>query len=188
MNSCSIALQTCGTVAQRENRTRHRQSRRRPRDEPHSLFASLLGDNIWLFARDTTTLQTMVDEVTHSVHHNLGMHWKPKSMQIMHAAQLHRRHRNTVTVRAPGSHRLKFDPCSGMKVLGSWCDDSGGSTGALVASLQTGNMRILQIRGTAKGSQTAHRWADKGILALPAWPSRCTAQKRFTWTVPILRC
>ena len=31
-------------------------------------------DNIWLFPRDTTMLQTMVDELTHSMHHNLGMH------------------------------------------------------------------------------------------------------------------
>ena len=31
---------------------------------------------------------------------------------------------------------LRFDPCSNMKVLGSWCDDEGGSTGALVPAFR----------------------------------------------------
>ena len=77
-------------------------------------------DNIWLFAHDTTMLQAMIDD-------------------LMHSLDMHRRKRNTVTARAPEGHRLRFDPCGSMKVLGSWCDDKGGSTGALVASIQTGN-------------------------------------------------
>ena len=59
-----------------------------------------------------------------------------------------------------------FDPCSCMKVLGSWCDDKGGSTGALVASIQTGNSafykhetvlkdRELTIAGRIKAFQAA---------------------------------
>ena len=53
-------------------------------------------DNVWLFARETV-IQTMVDEPTHSMHHNLGMQRKPESVQIMYAAHMHRRTRNTVT-------------------------------------------------------------------------------------------
>ena len=41
----------------------------------HTAFSHLCWvDNIWLFARHTTTLQTMLEGVTHSMQHNLGMH------------------------------------------------------------------------------------------------------------------
>ena len=118
----------------------------------------------------------------------------------MCAVQLHRRHRNTVTARAPGGHRLKFDPCSGMKVLGSWCDDSGDSTGALVASLQTGNSasykykallkdRKLPIVGRTKafgtacvdftlhGSETLHL-DSANLKMLKGWEGRCIKTRR----------
>ena len=63
-----------------------------------------------------------------------------------------------VTARAPEGHRLRFDPCSSMKVLGSWCDDKGGSTGSeLVASRQ---QCLPQTRDSAEGSRTAHCGTD----------------------------
>ena len=63
-----------------------------------------------------------------------------------------------------------------MKVLGSWCDDSGGRTGALVASLQTGNSafykyealllkdRKLSIVGRTKAFGTCLRGLDVARL------------------------
>ena len=96
-------------------------------------------DNMWLFAFDTCTLQTMIDDLTHRLHHDLGMHWKPKSLQIMYAAHVPRKDRNE-------GHRLAFDPCCSMKVLGSWCDDGGGSSGFGSASRQSssGKQCVLQ--------------------------------------------
>ena len=62
-----------------------------------------------------------------------------------------------------------------MKVLGSWCDDSGGRTGALVASLRTGNSafykyeallndRKLSIVGRTKGIRHCLRGLDVARL------------------------
>ena len=102
------------------------------------------------FAHNTTTLQTMIDDLTHSLHHNLGMQWKPKSMQVMYAAHMHR-NRNVVTARA----RLTLDMLQyGVMTVEAarehwWSSD--------------GQQRILQIRGAAEGSEAAHCRADKGI-------------------------
>ena len=95
-------------------------------DDPemnHAVLSHLCWvDNIWLFAPNTCTLQTMVDDLTHRLHHDFGIHWKPKSLQIMCAAHVPRKDRNGAKARA-------LEPCRSMKVLGSWCDDCGASPG-----------------------------------------------------------
>ena len=57
-------------------------------------------DDIWLFAPNTCTLQTMIDDLTHRLHHDLGMYRKPQSLRIMCAAHVPRKDRNVVTARA----------------------------------------------------------------------------------------
>ena len=58
----------------------------------------------------------------------------------------------------------RFDPCSSMKVLGSWCDDKGGSTGAPCGQCSDRQQCFfLQTRHSAEGSRTAHCGKDKSF-------------------------
>ena len=73
----------------------------------------------------------------------------------MFAAHVSRKDRNVVTAGALEGSRLVFDRCRSMKVLGSWCDDCGGSSGALFASLQAGNSALYKHEGLLR-DQTVH--------------------------------
>ena len=54
------------------------------------------------------------------------------------------------------ANRERFDQSCNVNFLGSWCDDRGGSTGALVARVQTGNGAFCKHETLAEGSGTAH--------------------------------
>ena len=152
----------------------------------HTAFSHLCWvDNIWLFAPNTSTLQTIIDALTHRLHHDLGMHWKPKSLQIMRAAHVPRKDRNVVTARGLEGYRLVFDP--------------GRSSGALLASLQAGNSAFCEHEGllrdkkvapgrakafgsactasTLHGSETLHL-DNAGLRELKGWEGRCLRSMR----------
>ena len=126
---------------------------------------------------------------------------KPTSLQIMYAAHVPTRDQNVVTARALEGHRLVFDPCCSMKVLGSWCDDRGCSSGAFLAGLQAGNRachkhhglltdKMLPIAGRAKafgtacaastlhGLETLHL-DGVGHRKLKGWEGRCLRKMKY---------
>ena len=144
-------------------------------------------DNIWLFAPDTRTLQTMTADPTRRPPHDLWMHWKTASLQIMCAAHVPRRDRNVVTARALEGHRLVFDPCCSMKVLGSWCDDGGGRPTANTRGLLRDNMLPIAGRakafGTACAGSTLHGLEtlhvdEVGVRKLKVWEGRWLRKMR----------
>ena len=97
-------------------------------------------DSMWLFASDATTLQTMIGDCDPPRAQRPGNALETQESPdhvLLHTCP--ENHRCEVTTRALEGHRLSFDPWRSMKVLGSWCDDCGGSSGALLAYLQAGN-------------------------------------------------
>ena len=110
---------------------------------------------MWLFASDTTTFQTMIDDLTHRLHNDLGMHKKPKSLQIMSAAHMSRNHRSKITARGSEGHRFPLELCRNMKVLGSWCDDSGGGSSGALSACRV-RWCVLPTCRAAEGQDTTH--------------------------------
>ena len=54
---------------------------------------------------------------------------------------------HTCPARALEGYRLLLDSFRNMKILGSWCDDCGGSSGAVLAGLQAGSSAFYKHEG-----------------------------------------
>ena len=83
----------------------------------------------------------MIDDLTHRLHNDLGMHWKPKSLQIMSAAHMYRYHRSKITARGSERHRFPLELCRSMKVLGSGWRQLRSSIGLPGEMVRSSNMQ-----------------------------------------------